>query len=272
MDKQTQKKLLEIVKRNYEEIAEDFSETRKKHLWPELLQLTRNIKNGDKILDVGCGSGRLLEALKDKKINYFGVDTSEKLIKLAEEKYKSENYKLPRPRPAFAGRQITNYKFQVCDILELSKIPEISFDYVFSVAVLHHLPGEDLRVAALKQLKNKIKPEGKIIITVWDLWSQKKFRKIIIRTELLKLFNKLKLMFRRKRSGKSQIAECRALSISGDFGDIIFDWKNSKGEKTSRRYYHAFRKRELKKIIKKAGLRIEKIYNDKFNYYAILKK
>lgn len=262
MDKQTQKNLLEVVKRNYEEIAEDFSETRKKHLWPELSRLTRDIKDGDKILDAGCGSGRMLEALKDKKIDYLGVDASEKLIKLAGERYQT----------AGSEFQVSSFKFQVCDILELSKIPEINFDYVFCAAVLHHLPGEDLRLAALKQLKNKIKPEGKIIITVWNLWSQKKFRKIIIRTELLKLFSKLKSMFRRKRSGKSQIAECRALSISGDFGDIMFDWKNGKGEKTSRRYYHAFRKRELKKIIKKAGLKIEKIYNDKFNYYAILKK
>ncbi|MDP3042910.1 MAG: class I SAM-dependent methyltransferase [bacterium] len=266
MDKQTQKKLLEIVKRNYEEIAEDFSETRKKHLWPELLQLTQDIKNGDKILDVGCGSGRLLEVFKDRDIKYIGIDSSEKLIDIAQKS------KIPGHAARSGAGKNQKSKFIICDILELSKIPEISFDYVFSVAVLHHLPGEDLRVAALKQLKNKIKPEGKIIITVWNLWSQKKFRKIIIRTELLKLFNKLKLMFRRKRSGKSQIAECRALSISGDFGDIIFDWKNSKGEKTSRRYYHAFRKRELKKITKKAGLRIEKIYNDKFNYYAILKK
>jgi 2-polyprenyl-3-methyl-5-hydroxy-6-metoxy-1,4-benzoquinol methylase len=265
MDKQTQKNLLGLVKRNYEEIAKDFSETRKKHLWPELSRLTLNIKNGDKILDAGCGNGRLLETLKDKKINYLGVDASEKLIKLAEERYQAVGFKF----------QVSSFKFQVCDILELSKIPEINFDYVFCVAVLHHLPGKDLRLAALKQLKNKIKPEGKIIITVWNLWSQEKFRKIIIRTELLKLFNKLKLIFRRfrrKSSRKSQISEFRALSISGDFGDIIFDWKNSKGEKTSRRYYHAFRKRELKKITKKAGLRIEKIYNDKFNYYAILKK
>lgn len=265
MDKQTQKNLLNIVKRNYEEIAEDFSETRKKHLWPELSRLTRDIKNGDKILDAGCGSGRLLEALKDKKINYLGVDASEKLIKLAGERYQVVGFKF----------QVLSFKFQVCDILELSKIPEISFDYVFSVAVLHHLPGEDLRIAALKQLKNKIKPDGRIIITVWNLWSQKKFRKIIVRTELLKLFNKLKLIFRRfrrKSLRKSQVAEFRALSISGDFGDIMFDWKNSKGEKISRRYYHAFRKRELKKIIKKAGLQIEKIHNDKFNYYAILTK
>ncbi len=272
MDKQTQKNLLETVKRNYEEIAEDFSETRKKYLWPELIKLAGEVKDGDKILDAGCGNGRLLEVLKNKKINYLGIDASEKLIKLAEQKFSDPNYHRFSGIPPTINIIKRRDKFQIRDILELSKMPEINFDYVFSAAVLHHLPGEDLRLAALKQLKNKIKPEGKIIITVWNLWSQKKFRKIIIRTELLKLFNKLKLIFRRKRSGKSRIAECRALSISGDFGDIVFDWKNSKGEKTSRRYYHAFRKRELKKIIKKAGLRIEKIYNDKFNYYAILKK
>ena len=55
-----------------------------------------------------------------------------------------------------------------------------------------------------------------------------------------------------------------------DFGDILFDWKNSQGEKTSKRYYHAFKKGELKRVIKKAGLKIEKIYKDKYNYYALL--
>ena len=56
------------------------------------------------------------------------------------------------------------------------------------------------------------------------------------------------------------------------FGDILFDWKNSQGKPISQRYYHAFTKRQLKKIIKIAGLEIEKIYKDKYNYYVILKK
>ena len=92
--------------------------------------------------------------------------------------------------------------------------------------------------------------DGKIIIAVWNLWGQKKFKKLVFKFALLKLIKKNKM----------------------DIGDILFDWKNSKGEIVSRRYYHAFTKRELKKIIKKAGLKIEKIYKDKFNYYAVLKK
>ena len=67
MNKKTQKELLDIVKQNYEEIADQFSETRKKHLWPELIELTKNIKEGSSILDVGCGNGRLSKRCKIKR-------------------------------------------------------------------------------------------------------------------------------------------------------------------------------------------------------------
>ena len=245
MNKQIQNNLLNIVKRNYDEIADDFSETRKKHLWPELIKLASVVKDGDKILDVGCGNGRLLNALQEKNINYTGVDNSEKLISIANK----NNWKL----------KIENWKFFKCSILELNKIPELNFNYVFCIAVLHHLPGKDLQINALKQLKNKITPpltkggvrkDGKIILTVWNLWSHAKFRKLILKFYLLKLIGKNKM----------------------DTGDILFDWKNKKGEIVSKRYYHGFRKRELKKIIKKAGLKIDKIYKDKYNYCAILRK
>ena len=57
-----------------------------------------------------------------------------------------------------------------------------------------------------------------------------------------------------------------------DVGDITFDWKNNKGEIVAGRYYHMFTLRELKKISHKAGLKIEKLYKDEFNYFLILKK
>ncbi|NCQ16120.1 class I SAM-dependent methyltransferase, partial [Candidatus Falkowbacteria bacterium] len=178
MDKQTQKNLLELVKRNYGEIAADFDLTRKKDLWPELIKLSEMVKNGDRVLDVGCGNGRLIEAFGDKKISYLGVDNSEKLIKLA-----TNQRLLRRSAPR-------NDKWVVADILELDKLPERDFDYVFCIAVLHHLPGKDLRLKALEQIKNKIKPGGKIILTVWNLWSQKKFRKLIIKYDWFKLIGK----------------------------------------------------------------------------------
>jgi 2-polyprenyl-3-methyl-5-hydroxy-6-metoxy-1,4-benzoquinol methylase len=228
MDKQTQKELLNIVKRNYEEIAGEFSETRKRFLWPELLKISEEVKSGARVLDVGCGDGRLLRAFKYKDIAYTGIDASEKLIAIAKNKF------------ADAG-----YKFLAGDILELSQFSEINFDYVFCVAVLQHIPGRDLQIAALRQMKNKIGADGKIILTVWNLWSQKKYRRMIFKFFILKLIKKNKM----------------------NFGDILFDGFGGK----SQRYYHAFRMGELKKIIKKSGLKYEKIYKDKYNYYAVLR-
>lgn len=242
MNKDIQKKLLKIVKRNYEEIADDFSETRKKELWPELVKWISEIKDGSSVLDVGCGSGRLARGLEKKNIQYVGVDNSERLVGIAESlKYKVKS-SLPSPRLRQAR------KFYVGDILDLSNIPENNFDYIFSVAVLHHIPGDDLRVVALQEMKKKLKKDGKIFLTVWNLWSQKKYLKMILRFSFSKLIGQNKM----------------------DFGDILFDWKDKNGGAVSRRYYHAFTKRELTRLIERANLKIERISKDKYNYYLVL--
>ena len=237
MDTKTQKELLKIVYNNYDEVSEKFSSTRKyvSKSWDELRQITDNIKDGDSVLDVGCGSGRLLELIGDKQVGYVGVDSSEKLLEEA-----SNNY--------------LGHRFIYGDILALGELSELNFDYVFAIAVIHHIPGNELRIKALKQIKNKIAKDGEAVISVWNLWSKawakKKFKQKIIKFALLKIIGKNKM----------------------DFGDVLFDWKNSQGERVSKRYYHAFTRHGLKRLGRKAGLRVKKIYKDKHNYYMILNK
>ena len=79
------------------------------------------------------------------------------------------------------------------------------------------------------------------------MWEIPRYKKLIYKTFLLKLI------------GKNYL----------DFGDVVFDWKDNTGKITSRRYYHAFTKNDLKKLFKKAGFKIEKIYKDKYNFYII---
>ncbi len=229
MNKDKQNEILKIVKANYEEIAETFDETREKPIWPPLLEMLKGVGRGERVLDVGCGNGRILKALSEQGAEYIGVDQSRRLVDICRQKYPKS-------------------KFERLDIASLGDLSEYDFDWVFCVAVLHHLPGFDLRLQALKQLKNKIKDDGRIVLTVWNMWSEEKFRKMIWKFFLLKLLRRNQM----------------------DFGDVLFDWK--RGGVTSKRYYHAFRSCELKKLAKKAGFKIDRIFRDRFNYYLVLKK
>ncbi|MFA6106094.1 MAG: class I SAM-dependent methyltransferase [Patescibacteria group bacterium] len=237
MKKNSQEKLLAIVKRNYEEIVEEFHQTRMKNwqpLWGEMVKFTQTVKDGSAVLDLGCGNGRLLNAMDEKKISYVGIDNSAGIINHARENYNQEK---------------RDVKFIVGDILVLNKIKEIAgrkFDYIFLVAVLHHIPGLKLRIEFLRQAKNYLKPGGKIFITNWNIWRQKRFYLELIKSILLKLIGRYEY----------------------DFGDILFSWKGR--NLMSLRYYHAFTRRELKKIARKAGLEVKKNYKDKFNHYLIV--
>jgi ubiquinone/menaquinone biosynthesis C-methylase UbiE len=237
MKKETQDKLLKIVEQNYEEIAEEFDETRQKRLWPEVVKLTEQVRDGDRVLDVGCGNARLATALINKNIKYTGIDQNQRLINLAQENIKTVNFQFPIP----------NFQFIIGDILKLSAVTQEKFDHIFCIAVLHHIPGEELRVTALKQMRSCLKPDGKIVLTVWNLWSDKfKLRGLLVKFALLKAigFNRL------------------------DWGDVLFDWKRNQ---ISQRYYHAFRQNGLRRLINRAGLTADKLYHDKYNYYSILR-
>ncbi|KKR14059.1 MAG: putative Generic methyl-transferase/SAM [Candidatus Falkowbacteria bacterium GW2011_GWA2_39_24] len=235
MNKQTEQELLKIVKRNYDSIAGSFAETRQKSIWPALAKLADLVKEGDNVLDVGCGSGRLFNLFKDRAINYLGLDNCQPLLDIAQ-----DNFATSQNKPQFVQ----------ADVLELTNLPQVNFDYIFCVAMFHHLPSFRLRTQALRQLKNKMKPGGLLIITVWNLWTQNQYRRLIIKFWLLKLLKKNQM----------------------DFGDILFDWKDPKINTYNQRYYHAFTRKQLQNLAVEVGLNIKELYNDHYNYYLILQR
>jgi len=236
MNKRAKKFLLKIVSSGYEDIAEAFNETRKKPMKPLVYDIVEklSIKDGDKILDIGCGNGRFLDVLINKKNNinwdYLGVDNSTKLIQYAREKYSN--------------------KFEVINIIDLKEIKKNNFKYIFSWAVFHHLPGNNLRLKFLQDTYNLIDFDGVVVFSVWKLRNRKNFFGLSLRSFL------------------EQILRGRIL----DFGDLIFNWKGNKNGEIRSRYYHAFSKKSLLKLISKTNFKIEKFLEDNFNYYYILKK
>ncbi len=145
------KRIREKVKQDYDLIASEFSGTRQAG-WSEFEVFKPYLKQGMRVLDLGCGNGRLLDFLKDfKPALYVGVDQSTGLLEEAKKKYKGEGV-----------------KFLNLDMMEMNEV-EGPFDAVFLIASFHHLPPKDQRFF-LRQLKSVLAPNAVICMTNWNLW------------------------------------------------------------------------------------------------------
>jgi tRNA (uracil-5-)-methyltransferase TRM9 len=174
MDLELAKSILEQTKQNYNLIAKEFSSTRRE-IWEELLFLFERLKEGEKVLDLGCGNGRWYQVFKEKKVDYFGIDNSEKLIEIAKENF-------------------PDAKFFVGDALNLP-FSDNFFDKVYSIALLHHIPSEDFRIKVLKEAKRVLKPGGILILTCWKICRLREILALLKYT-FLKIIGKSKLDFR----------------------------------------------------------------------------
>lgn len=228
MEKKYADYLLKNTRENYDKIAEEFSRTRAV-VWTDILPLAKYAEPGDKILDLGCGNGRLLELFQDKNIEYIGADNSEKLIVIAREKANNINQKVR-----------TN--FIVADALKLP-FPDNYFDKIYSIAVFHHIPSEEYRLEFLREVKRVLKQDGLLILTVWNLWSWKNFPKLLFPSRwnnprLVVKYTLLKIL------GRSKL----------DFKDAFVPWG-----KTCQRYIHQFTQRGLKNLVSRASFAVQEI-------------
>ncbi len=167
--------LLQQVKNGYNKISEHFSQTRYKP-WDEFKLFKEYIRDGQKILDLGCGNGRLYKFLKDQNLNvdYYGLDNAEKLISICKEKY-----------PEVADR------FKVGEIFKLP-YDESQFDVVICIATFHHLSDYTQRINTLEQVRRVLKPGGYLLMTNWHLWHRpflkyffSQFRQKVSRKDLI---------------------------------------------------------------------------------------
>lgn len=112
------------------------------------------INPGMNILDVGCGTGSLTIAAKQKQGaegKVVGVDPSSNMINLAQGKAEK------------AGVMVD---FQV-GVIEKLDFSDNQFDLVLSSLMMHHLP-DDLKSSGLEEIQRVLKPEGRLLIIELD--------------------------------------------------------------------------------------------------------
>lgn len=140
----------------YDSFADKFSQSRKSFYWFSINEFKKYTKSGDKILDVGCGGGRVFSQLKELGIDfdYVGIDNSQGMI-------------------TEAIKANPGGKFHIMDMTSLCFSDE-SFDQIWVIASFHHLQSRSERVKALSEFKRVLKPGGLVCMTNWN-FSQKKF-------------------------------------------------------------------------------------------------
>lgn len=131
------------------------------------------LKDGDLVLDAGCGAGFSAMAFFGrhlKRVKYIGVDIS-RAVEVARKNFSAKGY------PA---------EFMQDDISDLS-FPAGSFDFIFSAGVLHHT---DSVQNALHRLSTMLRSGGRMLIWVYRKQPPlREFADQFIRTYLAPLSN-----------------------------------------------------------------------------------
>ena len=159
LNKQEKSKALrDNVRQFYNTVCEPFSDTRE-NWWDDLNFVRQFWKPGEKLLDFGCGNGRLIDFLKIDPADYQGIDIAENMLWTARRKHPSHQFEF------IADEAVTPFGRE-------------TFDSVFAIAVLHHLQ-PSMVAAAFKGIKHILKPKGHLVMTAWYLWDKKHLKFLI---------------------------------------------------------------------------------------------
>ncbi|MEK7580114.1 MAG: methyltransferase domain-containing protein [Patescibacteria group bacterium] len=227
MDSKIVQQILEKNKEDYERLANEFSASRFLN-WPEVEILAEeHLRTEMRVLDLGCGNARLYPIVKKHQAQYLGIDNCKALLKIAKENY---------PEIDCREGEVTNLELETN-----------SFDIIFYIAALHHLPSLELKTASLLECFRVLKPGGLLICSVWNLVNPERILE----------------------QGTQRVKNSKLYAGLG-LRDFLIPWKTNDGA-IIYRYYYVFTQKELMELLVAAGFKIEKIINGR-NIVCVARK
>jgi tRNA (uracil-5-)-methyltransferase TRM9 len=157
--------LIDINREFYTRFGDPFSATRHR-IQPGVRRLLEMLKGDESILDLGCGNGELARELAKRGHSgaYLGVDFSLPLLRDAESQPKG-----------FSAQ------FMEVDLTKLSALKEQllvsgNWSVVTALAVLHHIPSQELRLNILRVVNKLLREDGLFIHSNWQFLNSEKLK------------------------------------------------------------------------------------------------
>jgi SAM-dependent methyltransferase len=225
VDPTTALKLIELNQLFYQTFALQFSQTRQR-LQPGVRRIIESLPSAAKILDLGCGNGELARQLARRGHQgvYVGLDFTPSLLAEARETVP------PELKAIFLQADISSLNWA-------ENLPQAPFDAILLFAVLHHLPGGELRGQFLSAARSLLAPQGRLIHSEWQFLNSPRLAARIQPWESIGL-------------SPEQV----------DPQDYLMDWRQGG---YGRRYVHHFSPAELVDLAASSGFKVaESFYSD----------
>jgi len=150
-DKRAHTDVKYFIKSNHGQTEKEFwnsgFEDRERILGINTLRYQQIFKNKDpqqlKVLEIGSGIGRVLIPMSKIFGEAIGVDVSEKMVEFAEKYMKN----------------IANCRIFCTNGSDLSKIPDSSIDFCYSIIVFQHIPDKEIVINYIREVARVLKPD-----------------------------------------------------------------------------------------------------------------
>lgn len=134
----------------FDNIASDYDNTFPEHITNHYVEkrvhfLSRYLKKNSRILDVGCGTGRLITNLPPSNgLTVYGCDISIEMLK---------------------NTRLRDFRISCC-LSDYLPYKDSAFDMVISAAVFHHLNSLEVALRTIDEMLRVTRKGGRVII--WD--------------------------------------------------------------------------------------------------------